>query len=142
MSANEVIAVIDDDEAAREAIIDLLRSLDFPASGFRDASAFLGSGGLTRAACVIADFRLPGMSGLELCARIAASARAIPTILVTAYPDDSTRRRALRAGVRCYLPKPLDPDRLLRCLADALPLQASNGTGAAEPAVQDDDPSV
>ncbi|WP_375458956.1 response regulator transcription factor [uncultured Enterovirga sp.] len=142
MSADEVIAVVDDDEAARESIMDLLRALGFVAAGFRDASEFLGSGDLTRVSCVIADFRLPGMSGLDLCARINASARAIPTVLVTAYPDETTRARALQAGVCCYLSKPLDPERLLACLASAFSTRADGATQLQRPTVRGDDPTV
>ena len=142
MSADEVIAVVDDDEAARESIMGLLRALGFPAASFRDASEFLQSGDLTRVSCVIADFRLPGMGGLDLCARVATSTRPIPTILVTAYPDETTRERALRMGVCCYLSKPLDPERLLACLASAFSTRADSTSELQRPAVQDDDPTV
>lgn len=128
MLADEVIAVIDDDASARESIMGLLRALDFAAVGFCDAPEFLASGDLPRTSCVITDLRLPGVSGLELCARMATTPQAIPTILVTAYPDETTRERALRLGVGCYLSKPLDPDQLLACLAAALSLRASGAT--------------
>ncbi|TDR85240.1 response regulator transcription factor [Enterovirga rhinocerotis] len=128
MVADGVISVVDDDEAARESIMGLLGALGFASAGFRDAAALLASADLRRTSCVIADFRLPGMSGLALCAHLAECAPAIPTILVTAHPEELTRHRALRAGVRCYLQKPLDPDLLLACLGSV----SRNRTGGPE----------
>ena len=69
---------------------------------------------------MIADVHMPGMTGLELHRRLAEMGYSVPTILVTAYPDDEVRARALKDGVVCYLPKPVDEKRLIQCLRAAL----------------------
>lgn len=120
MSADLLIAVVDDDASAREALVDLVRAMGFMAVGFVSASAFLGSDQLTRVRCLIADMRMAGMGGLELCRHLAATGRPLPAILVTAYPDDATRLLATEIGVGCYLTKPCNPDELLRALHSAL----------------------
>ncbi|MDH2384277.1 response regulator [Bradyrhizobium sp. CER78] len=71
-------------------------------------------------ACLIADIHMPAMTGLELHGQLISSGRTIPTILVTALPDDADRVRALNDGVVCYLHKPVDEDRLIQCVIAAL----------------------
>jgi FixJ family two-component response regulator len=115
-----VIAVVDDDESVREALAGLLKSLGFSPVAFRSAEDFLNSRQGCGAACLIADVQMPGMTGPELHDRLAAAGEAIPTILVTAYPDEAARARALRAGVKGYLPKPFSEDELLGCIRSAL----------------------
>jgi len=122
MFVNLLISIVDDDESARDAIAGLVRALGFSASAFRSAADFLQSGLLFRTACLIADMRMPGMTGLELFRHLVAAGTPIPTILVTAYPDETVRAHALRAGVRCYLAKPVVPDVLLGCIRAALAL--------------------
>lgn len=107
------VAVIDDDEAVRDAVIGLLRSHDLVAKAFASAEEFLNSTRLRLTTCLIADVRMKGMSGLELFGHLAALGLAIPTILVTAYPDESLRSRALNAGVTAWLVKPFGEDELL-----------------------------
>jgi FixJ family two-component response regulator len=87
---------------------------------FSSASAFLASENAGDTSCLIADVQMPAMTGVELYSRLVESGRAIPTIIVTAYPDDGVRLRALNAGVICYLSKPLDADELLVCIRAAL----------------------
>jgi CheY-like chemotaxis protein len=82
---------------------------------------------MARTACLITDVRMPGMNGFDLYRHLVASGTPIPTVLVTAYPEDSTRARALKVGVGCYLAKPLEPDELLGCIRSAL------AHGAGEP---------
>jgi FixJ family two-component response regulator len=118
MSAN-LISIVDDDEAAREAVVGLVRVLGFAAAAFRSAAEFLKSGCLLRTDCLIADMQMPGMTGFELYRHLVAAGQSIPTILVTAYPDEAVRAFALSAGVRCYLAKPLEPDALLGCIRSA-----------------------
>ena len=115
-----LIAIVDDDEAVLEAVSALLRSSGFEAEAFSSGQALLDSPLLTRAASVIADVNMPGMSGLDLHQRLAASGLRIPTILITAYPNDRVRARALRAGVACFLTKPFGAENLLSCLRTAL----------------------
>jgi len=115
-----LIAIIDDDESACAAIMGLVRSLGFNTVGFHSAAEFLQSDDVLRTACVIADVQMPGMSGLELHRQLVATGSSIPTILVTAYPDETTRRLALQAGVTSYLAKPVRPENLLDCIRKAL----------------------
>jgi FixJ family two-component response regulator len=97
-----------------------MRALGFPAETFASAEDFLRSDGLRSTACLIADVQMPQMSGLELYNHLVASGLAIPTILITAYPDEAVRVRALEAGVVCYLAKPFNKDTLLGCIHSAI----------------------
>ena len=91
---------------------------------FASASEFLASPRLGETACLIADVHMPGMTGIELHKHLVHRSRAIPTILVTAYPDDAVRARALNDGVLCYLRKPIDEERLVHFLHSALERRA------------------
>lgn len=115
-----VIAVVDDDVSVREALTGLMKSLGYSPVAFQGAEDFLKSGQRHRVACLIADVQMPGMTGPELHDRLIASGKPIPTILITAYPDETTRSRALSAGVRGYLTKPFNEDDLLACIRSAL----------------------
>ena len=115
-----LISVVDDDQAVRESIRRLLRSLGFTAEAFDSAAAFLASPRIDQTACLIADINMPGMTGVELYGHLIDAGRAIPTILITAYPDDSVRERALNDGVICYLRKPFEEADLLLCVREAL----------------------
>ena len=117
---NAVISIIDDDASVREGTMDLLKALGFVAATFEHADGFLQSGRLSSTSCLIADMQLPGMSGLELYDHLVGSGRQVPTILITAFPDDKDRARALRAGVSCYLAKPFNEAELLACIRSAL----------------------
>jgi FixJ family two-component response regulator len=117
---NAVISVIDDDESVREAVMDLMRALDFLTEGFPSGEDFLKSERLHSTSCLVADVQLPKMSGLELHSRLVASGNPIPTVLITAYPDDKVRARSLKAGVIGYLTKPFSDDELLGCIHSAL----------------------
>jgi len=120
LSENALISIIDDDEFVREALRGLLRSLGFTIEAFPSAQGFLESVRLRETSCLIADVHMPAMTGLELYDRLVESGHAIPTILITAYPEDSMRARALNNGVICYLSKPFAEDDLLRCVRSAL----------------------
>jgi FixJ family two-component response regulator len=111
-----VISVVDDDESVREAVRELMKSLGYTAEAFASAEEFLNSRQVLRTSCLIADVQMPGMTGLELYRHLMASGKTIPTILITAYPDDSARERALGDGVVCYLSKPFDENELLTCI--------------------------
>ena len=97
-----------------------MRALGYTAQTFPSAADFLASPRLGDTACLIADVHMPGMNGDELHRRLIDSGYAIPTILVTAYPDDVVRARALKDGVVCYLHKPLDKNHLMDCIRSAL----------------------
>lgn len=114
------ISIVDDDPSAREGITDLVRSMGFKAQAFERAEDFLKSDQLNRTDCLITDMRMPGMSGLELHDRLVNSGLSIPTIVITAFPQDADRQRAERSGILCYLAKPCDEQNLLQCIRAAL----------------------
>ena len=120
MSKAPLISIVDDDETVRATTKDLVRSMGFRAKTFRDADQFLRSEDLYSTACLIADMRMPGMSGLDLYRRLIDTGNAIPTIIVTAFPDDRDRMLARQSGVKCYLAKPFNDCDLLKCVRAAL----------------------
>jgi FixJ family two-component response regulator len=115
-----LISIVDDDDALRDAMNGLMRALGFRVKTFASAEEFLKFNGLRRTACLIADVQMPRMSGPELHRRLVTSGVSIPTILMTAYPEDSVRMRALEAGVIGYLTKPVSKNDLLACIQSAL----------------------
>ena len=120
MNQRQVIAIVDDDAMIRETLKDLLDSAGYSSVVFSSAQRLLKSKRLATFACLITDMRMPGTTGLELHQRLVAAGHAIPTILITAYPDETVRARAISAGIRCYLPKPVTSDALLTCVDEAL----------------------
>ena len=120
MRKKPVVSIVDDDPSVREGTVDLLNSMGFLAQTFQDADHFLKSDRLNCTSCLIADMRMPGMTGIELHNHLVTSGKPVPTILITAFPNDSDRARALRAGVFCYLAKPFKENDLLACLRSAL----------------------
>jgi FixJ family two-component response regulator len=120
MPKSLLVSVVEDDEFFRNSVRRLLKSLGHSADAFASAADFLASPRLVETACLIADVNMPAMTGIELYRRLIEMEHAIPTILVTAYPDDDARSRALREGVICYLRKPLDEVRLIQCLHTVL----------------------
>jgi FixJ family two-component response regulator len=127
MSVTPLIAVVDDDEAIREAIQSLLRSVGLRAAVFASAEDFWHAGPLQATACLIVDVRMPRMSGLELQQRLAMADCPMPIIFITAHSDEATRARALRSGVVAFLAKPFSDEVLLRAVHAAL--QSSPGDG-------------
>jgi FixJ family two-component response regulator len=115
-----VISIVDDDPSVREGMTDLINAMGFIAEPFQRADDFLKFNRLHSRSCLIADIRMPGMTGLELHNCLVESGNVIPTILVTAFPNDRDRVRALQAGVICYLTKPFNEDDLLACIRSAL----------------------
>jgi len=115
-----LVAIVDDDESIRDTTKDLLESAGFSAAAFAHATSMLKSRRLNQVSCLIADMRMPEMTGLELYQYLVASNRTIPTILMTAYPDERTRALAIKASVVCYLIKPFAADELLACVRRAL----------------------
>jgi FixJ family two-component response regulator len=116
MPKTPVISIVDDDNSAREGTVDLLKAMGFVAEAFPCAEDFLNSKRLHSTSCLIADVRMPGMTGLDLYDRLIGLGNVIPTILITAFPNDKDQARALRAGVSCYLSKPFSEDDLLACI--------------------------
>jgi CheY-like chemotaxis protein len=116
----QLVSVVEDDRFFRESMGRLMRSLGYTVEAFPSAADFLASPRLNETACLIADVHMPGMTGIELYRHLVGAGYAIPTILVTAYPNDIDQDRALNDGVVCYLRKPVDEQRLTRCLRAAL----------------------
>src|SRR5262245_6571153 len=115
-----LISIVDDDQLFRESMRKLVTLLGYAVEDFSSAAEFLASPCLLETACLVADVHMPGMTGVELHGCLTKLGYAIPTILVTAYPDELVRDRALKDGVACYLGKPMDDADLERCLRSAL----------------------
>ena len=115
-----LVSVVEDDRFFRDSMGRLMRALCCTVEAFPSAADFLASPRLAETACLIADVHMPAMTGIELYRHLIGVGRAIPTILVTAYPNDADRARALNDGVVCYLRKPVDEQHLRRCLHAAL----------------------
>jgi FixJ family two-component response regulator len=115
-----LISIVDDDPHLLDSMGRLMRSRGYMVQTFPSAADFLASPRLGETACLIADVHMPGMNGDELHRRLIDSGCAIPTILVTAYPDDVVRARAVEDGVVCYLHKPLDENHLMDCIRGVL----------------------
>jgi FixJ family two-component response regulator len=120
MAGNLLVAIVDDDNSIRTGARDLLKAAGFATVTFEDAESFLASASRATVACLVADMRMPGMTGLELYEALVASGNGIPTVLITAHPEEMTQSRARAAGITCYLSKPFAPDDLLGCVREAL----------------------
>jgi FixJ family two-component response regulator len=120
MPKASLVSVVEDDQFFRESMRRLMRSLGYTVEAFPSAADFLASPRLAKTACLIADVHMPAMTGVELYRHLINAGYAIPTILVTAYPNDVDRARTLNDGVVCYLRKPVDEKHLIRCLRAAL----------------------
>jgi FixJ family two-component response regulator len=116
----KMVAIVDDDELMRGALQGLLKAVGLPAQAFSSAEEFLNSGQQHQTACLIADIRMPGISGLDLQAKLNAERCRIPTIFITAHGDEKMRMQALRAGAVEFLAKPFDDEVLLDSVRAAL----------------------
>lgn len=115
-----MVAIVDDDELIRVSLQGLMKEAGFPSLAFESAEAFLNSGEQERTGCLIADIRMPGMSGLELQARLNQEHYRIPIIFITAQGDEKLRMQALRAGAVDFLTKPFDDEMLLDSVRGAM----------------------
>jgi FixJ family two-component response regulator len=116
----KLVAIVDDDDLMRSALQGLLKSAGLPTQAFASSEEFLKSGRQHQTACLIADIRMPGMSGLELQAKLNADRCRIPTIFITAHGDEKMRMQALRAGAVEFLAKPFDDEALIESVRAAL----------------------
>ena len=124
-----VISIVDDDASVRVATDNLLRSLGYTVHTFASAEEFLRSIHFNDTSCVIADVQMPAMSGVELQALVLAQGHRVPFIFITAFPEETIRERAVKAGAICFLTKPFDRLTLIKCLDTALERHAG---GASE----------
>jgi FixJ family two-component response regulator len=120
LSRVPVVSIIDDDASVRVATNRLVRSLGYIAHTFSSADDFLQSSLVNDTSCLIADVQMPGMSGVELQSVLLAQGRRQPIIFITAFPEESTRARALEAGAICFLTKPFDAPTLVKYLETAV----------------------
>jgi FixJ family two-component response regulator len=120
MPKTSFVSVVEDDRYFRDSMRRLMRSLGYRVEVFSSAADFLASPRRVETSCLICDVQMPAMSGIDLHRSLINAGCAIPTILVTAYPNDIDRARALNDGVVCYLGKPIDETLLIRCLRGAL----------------------
>lgn len=120
VSSSPIIAIVDDDPDVRGSLDSLLRSAGMTPRCYAGGEEMLASGGHEELACIVTDLHMPGMTGLELQAQMGARGWRTPFILVTAYPTDAARDQATRAGACGFLTKPVDPDRLLEAIEDAI----------------------
>lgn len=120
MSQRPVIAVVDDDEAIREALADVIHSLGYDSALYASAEDFLAGADRAAIDCMIVDVRMPGLSGLDLQERLARDGDRPPAIFMTSCCDDVTRHRALAGGASAFLGKPVDDAALIAALDTAL----------------------
>lgn len=114
-----MVAIVDDDESIRNALQGLMKVAGYPAMAFASAEDYLNSGEQEHTGCLIADIRLPGMSGLDLQSTLNRGPQRIPTIFITAHGDEKMRMQALRTGAVEFLTKPFDDTALLEQLRAA-----------------------
>jgi len=117
---NPLISIVDDDESVRQALKSLIESVGFRSEVFGSGEEFLNPGYLLQTDCLIADVRMPGMTGLELQERLNAAASPIPIVFISAHDDKEARTRGLRAGAIAFLQKPFSEDSLLGAISDGL----------------------
>jgi FixJ family two-component response regulator len=137
--AKNLISVVDDDQSIRRTTKLLIDSFGFRAAVFESAESFLSSHELEDTACLVLDMQMPGMNGLELQSRLASTGFTIPIVFITAYDDEVSRGRAMRAGAAAFLGKPFSDEQLLQTIRSALQ------EGAAPPKlilIVDDDESI
>ena len=120
MRSATLISIVDDDESMREATKGLVRSLGYQAATFSSAEEFLQSDSVDSTSCLIADVQMPGLSGIDLQRRLIARGSRMPTIFITAFPEEPARARAMSGGAVGFLAKPFSEESLVRCLDSAL----------------------
>lgn len=118
--SSRLIAIVDDDQSVQSALQDLIESDGLSTLCFGSAEQFLDSEAPYKAACLIADVRMPGMSGLELQAKLNAERCRIPIIFITAHGDAKMRIQAMRDGAVEFLTKPFDNAVLLETVQAAV----------------------
>ena len=115
-----LIAVVEDDESVRLALAGLLRSVGYRVKSHVSAEAFLSSGEVADAGCIVTDIQMPGLSGIGLKERLDALACKIPVIMITARTEATLHARALASGAFCLLRKPFEAEALIECIGRAL----------------------
>ena len=119
-NSSQLIAIVDDDRSVQSALKDLMESAGLSAQCFGSAEEFLESDERNQAACLVTDIRMPGMSGLDLQAKLKAEGSRVPIIFITAHIDAQMKREAMSAGAVEFLSKPFDGEVLLEKTRSAL----------------------
>lgn len=120
MPAAPLVAVIDDDESLRLALVGLLRSEGYDARGFSSAEEFLDADPSSDTSCIVTDIQMPGMSGIDLKLELNARQSPLPVIMITARSEPELEAQARASGAACYLKKPFDATELIGCIQKAL----------------------
>src|SRR6516164_3462663 len=128
MSEVPLISIVDDDALARDGIRELVESLGYKAIAFASAQHFLRSDVIAETTCLITDVQMPGLNGLELQEALKSQGHQTPVIVITAYPNEKYRTRALANGAVGFLTKPFDERLLIECLTTAIELRSMHGT--------------
>jgi two-component system, LuxR family, response regulator FixJ len=115
-----LVAIVDDDQSLRRSLRNLLGSVGFRVAAFASAEEFLASASGQTIGCLVLDLRLDGMSGLDLLRHLADTGSGIPVVILTAHGDEHARQRAVQAGARAFLRKPVHGDVLLDAIRSAL----------------------
>jgi FixJ family two-component response regulator len=123
VSREFLIAVIDDDESFRTALVESLHLLGYGAQGFASAEEFQATDTQSLCNCVITDIHMPGMSGLDLKRLLIARGSKVPVIMITAHAYPGLEASAVATGAVCLLRKPFELSALIRCLERALPVR-------------------
>jgi FixJ family two-component response regulator len=118
-----LISIVDDDALARDGICELVESLGYEAIAFESAQHFLASSALAETTCLITDLQMPGLSGLELQEALQSQGNFTPVIVITGYPNEKHRTRALENGAIGFLTKPFDDESLIEHLNAAINLR-------------------
>lgn len=114
------IAVIDDDDSFRVALVESLSSLGYQADGYSSADDYVRTVGGKSFSCVVTDIHMPGMSGLDLMHSLSARGSTTPVVLITARSDSNLEAKATAAGAACLLRKPFDISNLIKCIEKAV----------------------
>ena len=123
-----LISIVDDDPLARDGIRELIESLGYNAVTFSSAEHFLQSGVIAHTTCMITDLQMPGLNGLELQEALRSRGHGTPVIVITAFPNEIHRKRALNGGAAGFLSKPFDEASLIKCLTAAIELRSSQAS--------------
>jgi FixJ family two-component response regulator len=115
-----LISIVDDDESVRQALKSLIDSVGFRAEVFGSGEEFLNSAYVLQTDCLIADVRMPGMTGLELQERLNAAGSPIPVVFISAHDDKEAQNRGQRAGAIAFLQKPFSEESLLGAISAGL----------------------
>jgi FixJ family two-component response regulator len=120
MAATLLISIVDDDDAMRDALVGLVRSLGYEACDFASAEDFLACKDLGKFSCAITDIQMPGMNGFELKRELSSHHDSLPVIMITARAEPGIEEKAMSSGATCFLRKPFEAEMLANCLQRVL----------------------